>query len=815
MTIAMMKRLVPGVKVSVSYFPGQKGEIDSPVESFDSGSFFVRMSDGRLEEVAVDDLNILGGQSFVEQPQSTKQDIHPGATGMYGDQEVTVRKVKDNKVMVTPKGSMEQFSIRPEDLKLAKRRVALRVRYADLSKIPGATQTFKKVGALIDFKSWPPALLQMAGEKLMDNPTLVVRDNPENLCLDFTVQGEGPFGRQASKGRGGMKVQADLAEDMGEHLEGEGDPKHDDLDEFMDKTVQHEETGETGQVDEMLEDYLEEATGKPQEEMKNFYEEHELVEGSLQPRALAVEDLKEGDRVSNPKKGEGTVVHVGAPMGGFKGVSVLWDGPESILGPDPSMTPGKLTKINEISPRSPKDVQAYITSYATAFTQDQGYDVLIQKLVQAGFMEHVARDVISKEWAYLPETREMAQQMDGLQQFTDPLLAKAALDPKNSMVCPKCAITGHEGTCPMCGVSMKRKEIGPTSFGRREALKIKDTWNPDGGVGREIHMESGDGGIEFNTTDTGFNVKPMHDPGIENRIDQGGVGQSEETQMQTDVAEQEVEEQQGAMMMDEDMMPQVGDAVAVKGVNKAGGRVLAIKGDKAQVRFDGGAHGWFQRKAVIHAVGNIEGHEDCLDVAGPDGPAHICKTEDRGDSIVVSFLNADGGGEEVEVPMSEIQKMQGGVEAMVRESVTPPGMENVVKSVKEQNVKREKAGKQIYNPWAVAWAAYNKKGGKTSSLQRQASAIASPLKVVSADELSTIMASDDFTSVSDDYADPQKLRKDFASLVDRCQGAGISLREAVAQSRLMGINPKFIFSAVPPLKDQAAQIGLKVDALIG
>lgn len=753
MTVAMKNKLVPGVRVSVSYFPGQKGTIDSFVASPDSGSYFVRMANGLLEEVAGDDIRILGGQSYVEKSQSTKVDIKPGDKAMYGDQEVTVKSVADNKVDITPADSMETFSVRPEDLVLSSKRQGQQA----LSDIIDAWDQYAS-GVQVDIMNLPDIFLEISA------------DHDTGMSLEDAVQ------KAVAKHRVASRRQSDLSEDMGEHLEGKGDPKADDLDEFMDKKVQHEESGETGEVDEMLEDHLEEGTGKPQEEMKDFYEEHNLVEGSLQRRSLAALDLKEGDRVSHPEKGEGIVTKVGAPFGGFKGVAVQWDNPiDALMGSDPSMTPGKLTKINYISPRDPKDVQAYITTYARAFTQDQGYDGLIANLVRAGFVESVARDVMSKEWPYLPENREMAQTLDGLEQFTDPLLgaAVAAMDAKNSMECPKCAMTGHEGTCPLCGSSMKRREMGPSVESiKREALKIKDSWGPDGSTGREIHMEQGDGGIEFSNTDTGYMVKPMHDPGIEERIDEGGVGQSEETQMQTDMAGQEIDQQQDGAMMDEEVMPQVGDSVAVKGVNKTGGRILAIKDGNAEIRFADGAHAWFNRKIVGHhveAAGNFQ--------VG-DRVQHMSSTAY---AIVTSM-------DPFEVRWEQMTMFD-----------EPPPMEAFVKS-----------SQQPSDPGPSPVREDLRLGAR-----RTASATASPLKVVSADELSTIMASDDFKSVSDDYADPKKLQADFSSLVNRCQNNGISLREAVAQSRLMGINPKFICAAVPSLKEQAVGVGLKVDDLIG
>lgn len=57
--------------------------------------------------------------------------------------------------------------------------------------------------------------------------------------------------------------------------------------------------------------------------------------------------LQEGDRVRHRRKEGwvGTVEYVGHPVGGFKGVSVLWDH-QAMLGPDPSVRPSDVVKIS-------------------------------------------------------------------------------------------------------------------------------------------------------------------------------------------------------------------------------------------------------------------------------------------------------------------------------------------------------------------------------------------------------------------------------------------------------------------------------------
>jgi len=122
--------------------------------------------------------------------------------------------------------------------------------------------------------------------------------------------------------------------------------------------------------------------------------------------------LQDGDRVRHLRKEGwvGTVEHVGHPIGGFKGVSVLWDH-QAMLGPDPSVRPSDVVKISE-NPRVPrsgkprswmpkmvqwsfhepaaKDIQAHLRSFGLYA------DISMQsrRIREEPYVEHVYRVIV-------------------------------------------------------------------------------------------------------------------------------------------------------------------------------------------------------------------------------------------------------------------------------------------------------------------------------------------------------------------------------------------------------------------------------------
>ena len=68
--------------------------------------------------------------------------------------------------------------------------------------------------------------------------------------------------------------------------------------------------------------------------------------------------LAPGDRVRHKRTGQtGKVVAVGAPFGGFRGLSVQWDNPvQRLLGPDPSLRPQDVEKIEESAMQKIEDL---------------------------------------------------------------------------------------------------------------------------------------------------------------------------------------------------------------------------------------------------------------------------------------------------------------------------------------------------------------------------------------------------------------------------------------------------------------------------